>query len=346
MLTDSNRLRLAPWAAIALAALLPSLSRAAPSTLFDAATPFAIRLEAPFQTVLRQRDNPEYQPARVVAGPGDVAVDLRVRVRGKSRVKACEFPPLLLNFPKDQAEGSPFAGENRLKLVTHCDANNSFDQYNALERQTYRAYNLLTDASLRIRPVTVTYFDTGRKRELTTRAGFLIEDEERFAERLGMKTVPDERVDAARYDTAALALVDTFQYFVANTDWSALAAPAGSPCCHNVVPFVRADGMLVPVPYDFDASGLVDAPYALPDERLPIASVRQRLYRGRCREMTEFAAPFARFTEQRAAIEALFTPAAGLSEKAAKGAHDYIAAFYDTIGDPKKAERAFRVACR
>jgi len=347
MLSDSNLLRLAGWAPFALGALLPATALAAPSTLFTADAPFAMRLEAPFQAVLRRREDPEYQPAHIVAAGGQdaVTIDLRVRVRGKSRVKACEFPPLLLNFSKDQPQGSPFAGENRLKLVTHCDASSSFDQYNALERQVYRALNLLTDASLRIRPVTVTYFDSGRGRELATKAGFLIEDEERFAERSKLTIVSDERVDESRYDAAALALVDTFQYFVGNTDWSSAAGPAGSPCCHNVVPFARADGVLVPVPYDFDASGLVNAPYALPNEKLPIASVRQRLYRGRCREMSGFDAAFARFTEMRAAIDALFTPSAGLSEKAAKGARDYIAAFYDTIGDPRKAERAFRVAC-
>ncbi|HEX5047109.1 MAG TPA: hypothetical protein VFX89_08325 [Gammaproteobacteria bacterium] len=348
MPSDSNPLlRFACWAPLAVAAAMPAISWAAPSALFAGEAPLAIRIEAPFQTVLRQRDDPEYQPGRVAAAgtQGDVAVDVRVRVRGKSRVKACDFPPLLLNFPKDQPDGSPFAGENRLKLVTHCSSSASFDQYNALERQVYRVLNLLTESSLRIRPVNVTYFDSGRGRELVAKAGFLIEDEERFAERSGLTPVSVPRVEAASYDPAALALLDTFEYFIGNTDWSSAEGPAGSSCCHNVVPFVRPDGVHVPVPYDFDASGIVNAPYALPDARLPISTVRQRLFRGRCREMTAFDAPFARFKEQRAAIEALFSTDAGLSDKASKGAREYIAAFYETIGDPKKAERAFRVAC-
>jgi len=47
------------------------------------------------------------------------------------------------------------------------------------------------------------------------------------------------------------------------------------------------------MPYDFDMSGVVDAPYALvsaiDNEKLPVNSVRQRYYRGFCRspEITE-----------------------------------------------------------
>jgi hypothetical protein len=155
--------------------------------------------------------------------------------------------------------------------------------------------NVLTDMSLRVRPVEVTYVDTNQKRPVMTKPAFLIEDEEHFATRHGLQLVTDERVDRTRYDPAALALVDMFQYFVGNTDWSAFAGPSGAACCHNVVPVARADGVLVPVPYDFDAAGIVDAPYALPAAGLPIRNVRTRLYRGQCRDVPELAASYEPF---------------------------------------------------
>ena len=136
-----------------------------------------------------------------------------------------------------------------------------------------------------------------------------------------------------------------FQYFIGNTDWSAIAGPAGQPCCHNVVPYARADGMLVPVPYDFDASGIVDAPYSLPDERLPIKYVRQRLYRGRCRDLATLQPTLDRFVEQRAAITALFTPAEGFDESTAKATIRYIDDFYAVIGDPQRVQKALSVNC-
>jgi len=349
MLRCSNPFRdRAPWLACAFA-LLPTIALAAPADdLFTTDQRLSLRLEAPLRTILQQRNRPEYQPARMVAADADgteLAVDLRVRTRGKSRVKACEFPPLLLNFPGEQPAGSPFAGQNRLKLVTHCDASSSYEQYVLLERQIYRVLGLLTDATLRTRVVTVTYYDTERGREFATKVGFLIEDEERFAERLGVTTISDERVSAARYDPAALALLDVFQYFIGNTDWSALAAPAGESCCHNVVPFARADGLLVPVPYDFDSSGLVNAPYTLPDERLPIRSVRDRLYRGACREPAALKPVLDGFVARRAAIAALFGPAAGLAEKTAAQARSYIDDFYAVLDDPRRFQRAFEVGC-
>jgi hypothetical protein len=136
-----------------------------------------------------------------------------------------------------------------------------------------------------------------------------------------------------------------FQYFIGNTDWSALAGPSGGQCCHNIVPYTGADGVLVPVPYDFDSSGIVDPPYALPDGRLPIRSVRQRLYRGRCRELAELGPVFELFAAKRTEITQLFVPAAGLSEDSAKRAKGYIDGFYDVLGNPEELEKRFRNGC-
>ena len=334
------------WLAAALAA--PGLTLAAPP-LFEDETVLALKLEAPFRTILRDRDDPEYQPARIVTADdkgAEVAIDLRVRVRGKSRVQACAFPPILLNFPGEQPAGSPFAVENRLKLVTYCNESPAYEQYVRLERQAYLVLNLLTDTSLRTRLVNVTYYDTERGRELATKVGFLIEDEDRFGERVGLTPVTSEAIELASYDPAALALVEVFQYFIGNTDWSALAPPAGEEkCCHNIVPYARPDDELLPVPYDFDSAGIVDAPYPLPDERLPIQDVRQRLFRGRCRELAALEPVFALFVEHRTAISQLFSPAAGFAEKTAERAMDYIDAFYAVLDDPEEIEKRFRNGC-
>jgi hypothetical protein len=335
-------------AALVSALLFAGIAPAQESTLLLAHEPLVIRLEAPLRTVFADRDDPEFLPARIeVANElGEpLAVELRVRVRGKSRTAACDFPPLLLNFPGDQPAGSPFAGEDRLKLVTHCLSSTQHEQHVALERQIYRALNLLTANSLRIRPVEMTYFDTDRGRETADRIGFLIEDEERFAARSGLAVVSTERVDRALYDSNALALLDVFQYFIGNTDWSATDGPDGESCCHNVVPYARPDGVMLPVPYDFDAAGIVEAPYAYPSPQVPIRSVRERLYRGRCRDLTELEPVFAAFTAQRDALTALFTPQAGIPERRAARAGQYIDQFYAILADDAQTEREFRRNC-
>jgi hypothetical protein len=320
---------------------------APPTGLFASDEPLRFTLEIPLSDVASSRDKPKYSEGRLVyknANGADVAVNLRVRVRGKSRTVTCAFPPLLLNFPKE-LDGTWFEGENKLKLVTHCGTGEAFERYQAIEYTAYRVLNLVTDMSLRVRPVEVTYYDSRKQRTVITKPGFLIEDEERFAARHGLHLVKAERVDRSRYDPAALALVDMFQYFVGNTDWSASAGPPGSDCCHNVVPVARQDGVLVPIPYDFDATGIVNPPYALPAAGLPIRDVRTRLYRGQCRNAAELAASYEPFQSHRAEITALFDQQAARLGKTLDTVRSYIDDFYAVLADADRSQRAFRVNC-
>ena len=136
-----------------------------------------------------------------------------------------------------------------------------------------------------------------------------------------------------------------FQYFIGNTDWSAFAGPAGAACCHNIVPLARDDGVLLPITYDFDAAGIVAASYALPDERLRIRSVRERLYRGSCRDLAALQRSFEPFEVKRAEIRALYEQHPQLSAKSREKALEYIDEFYALIAEPKRVERAFGSNC-
>src|SRR5438477_9110718 len=73
-----------------------------------------------------------------------------------------------------------------------------------------------------------------------------------------------------------------FQYMIGNTDFAVTAL-------HNIVLIQDSVGVVYPVPYDFDWSGVISTPYAFPDSRLPIRTVRQRLWRGTCRTPQELA---------------------------------------------------------
>ena len=83
----------------------------------------------------------------------------------------------------------------------------------------------------------------------------------------------------------AAARAALFEYMIGNLDWSMRAGPQGDTCCHNfrlMAGSATASSGLVPVPYDFDYSGLVNAPYSTPPEGIPVSSVRERRYRGHC----------------------------------------------------------------
>ena len=83
-------------------------------------------------------------------------------------------------------------------------------------------------------------------------------------------------------DAFAAIQNDFFQFLIGNTDFS-------STNQHNEkLIYLKGNDAIIPIPYNFDMSGLVDASYAVVSqvqgEVLDITSVRQRLYRGVMRD--------------------------------------------------------------
>jgi hypothetical protein len=110
------------------------------------------------------------------------------------------------------------------------------------------------------------------------------------------------------------------------------AGPKGEACCHNSR-LIGAKGAatFMSVPYDFDYSGLVDAPYAVPPEGFGISSVRRRAYNGFCQLNADTIAVAAEFRARRPAIEALYSQIPGMSDRTRAKAVAYLAGFYDDI---------------
>ena len=338
-------------AAVILTLLLSAGAHAGDDALFASNEPLVLRLEAPFGSLksTKSKAQPEYMEGTLKLQEGGVekAFPVRVRLRGHSRKELCDFPPLRLNFKTSDLKGSVLEGEDKLKLVTQCKPTAAYEQYLLLEYLSYRALNLLTDMSLRARMLNVTYYDTERKHQVDVQPGMFIENEERFAERKGFTQAELPRIEPKQYDRDALGLVDMFEYFIGNTDWSAVLGSQGSLCCHNIVPYQRPDGVLMPVPYDFDGSGIVNTNYAVPNEKLRINSVRQRLYRGTtCESVADLETRFAKFDAVKPQLMELFSTSSGLDKREAAGATEYVNDFFDTRSDPKKVERAFRSVCK
>ena len=103
---------------------------------------------------------------------------------------------------------------------------------------------------------------------------------------------------------------------------------------------------LFPVPYDFDLSGFVHAPYATPDPRIGIRSVLDRLYRGPCRTTDEFEAVAASFRARRADMMALLDSMRDLEPAARSEARDYLEGFFRTIEKPATIKKQFVDGCK
>ena len=335
-----------------LAAAETGASAPNPSPFFQSHEPMELRIAAPFAKMNRHRgeDRP-YYPATITykdASGQEVSIELKMRVRGKYRAREdiCDFPPLRINFQKEAVAGTIFEGEDKLKLVTHCRANSRYEQFVLLEYTNYRILNQLTEYGLNARPLLVEYYETDWDRVMDTKRAFIIEDEGRFAERLGLEPIETEKMDKDQYLQSQLHLVTVFEYLVGNTDYSLVLGPPDHECCHNIVPFAREDGAAIPVPYDFDATGMVNAPYVAPNENLGLRSSRERLYRGYCQNTEGFQKTFAVFQEKKQAIYDLYDPSIGFDDRTIASAKRYIDLFYETISDPDRVVAEFINECR
>src|SRR5690606_10383572 len=141
-----------------------------------------------------------------------------------------------------------------------------------------------------------------------------------------------------------VVLLSVFQYLLGNTDWSLVTAEEDEDCCHNILPVARPDGTLLPVPYDFDVSGLVDPEYGAPPEQLRLRNLRERLYRGSCPDEGVRAATLARFQAEKATIHALFEHEHVRAE-ARRRSRPFIDAFYRVIDHPRALRREILAVC-
>jgi hypothetical protein len=268
-----------------------------------------------------------------------VSVPLAARCRGHFRRKQenCAMPPLMLNFEKvARLRSTVFEKQDKLKLVTPCRN----DDHVVREYLVYKLYNLFTPYSFKARLAHVEFQDSLQKRKTETRYCILIEDEDRLAKRNNMilwdkKMVYSEAVKKEEFTCTAM-----FQYLIGNTDWSV-------PYLHNIkLLFKDSTAVPVAVPYDFDHSGIVDAPYALPPEQLGIASVRERIYRGYCQDKSAFANMIATFNKMKDDIYKVYTSCTLLEAKYVKNTIRYLDDFYKTINNPKDMEKEFTDPCR
>ena len=206
------------------------------------------------------------------------------------------------------------------------------------EYLAYRLLNLHTPISYRVRLMRITYVDTERDWEITKLA-YAIEDDEHVALRNDLQVVKTGDIDVMDLEPGQQNLVNVFHYMIGNTEYSLNIAEPDDDCCHNS-DLLSANGgaPYIPLAFDFDFSGLVTAPYAEPNPRYRLRSVRHRLYKGHCRNNDRLPDTIELFQEQRDAVFELIDEVTLLDERSRKHAIDYLERFYDRISDPKQLQ--------
>ena len=98
---------------------------------------------------------------------------------------------------------------------------------------------------------------------------------------------------------------------------------------------------IVPVPYDFDCSGFVNAPYAVPARGPePGQSVRDRRYRGYCMHNVQALAAAAEFRAKRAQLLAVLAAIPQLDEGRRRKAAAYLDGFFRDIATDERRDEA------
>ena len=335
----------------------PALSNAAaraPDPLFADDSLLEVTIDAPFSTLMDVRPDEAQLKGSLSYAEADgrsTRLSVKLRTRGNyRRDKAhCNFAPIRLNVKKGEVRNTLFAGQDKLKLVTHCQSfETDYEKYVFLEYLAYALFRELTDISYGVRLMHITYFDTEKDSEIT-RYGFVIEDDKDVAKRSDLELIEAVSIAQEDHDRRRQNLVHVFEYMIGNTEYSLFKPEPDKHCCHNTDILAASEGPpYLALPYDFDFSGLVNAPYAEPNPRYPIRSVRARYYKGLCSNNDLLPDTLQLFRDKREAFLGVIDKLSRhsvTSSQAAQSARNYIRDFYSTIDDPEKVRERMLERC-
>ncbi|RZV38689.1 MAG: hypothetical protein EX272_02190 [Chromatiales bacterium] len=336
-------------ALLCFALLTPTLAQDDPypglAPLFAGDSVLEITIDAPLTALMDVRPDKAYLDGSFTFTDVDGTqrkVGLKLRTRGNYRraKEHCDFAPIRLNFAKSEVAGTLFEGQDKLKLVTHCQ-NNEPDYENLLMREylAYRMLHALTPKSFAVRLMRISYLNT-ENRKTRRRYGFVIEDEDAVAKRNGMKIANVGLITSQYLEPEHASLIHVFQYMIGNTEYSVLRPEPDKDCCHNAdLMAPKGQSLYTPLAYDFDFSGLVNAPYAEPNPRYKLPNVRTRLFRGSCEYDEQLEATLQYFKENKDVLYAVIDDTEPLTRLTRASARRYLDSFYERIETPADVKK-------
>jgi len=311
--------------------------------LFESEEILEITLKGDARSLLKNTDGEaeyfDFSMGFLSESGDEKVIPLRIKTRGHFRreMNICEFPPLLLNFAKENTENTIFSNQDKVKLVMPCRG----EKYVMREYYAYKLYNIMTPKSFKVRLVRLILLDQSDEgKAFDPLMGFLIEEEDQMAERNQMEPFDKDLVRPEAVIEGDFLRMAVFQYLIGNTDWSIQYR-------QNIKLMNSSEGSRpTAVPYDFDHAGIVRAPYANPAPELNLPSVADRRYRGYCIEkMEEFEDTLKEFLDHKDGIYSLYSESKLLDEKSIKTTINYLDGFYSTITTPKRAKLEFQYPC-
>ncbi len=251
-----------------------------PASIFDEmnyAEVLEMELEVSMDNLLaNRRDNNNYEAKLSFTDKeGQLqSWNTKVSLRGKfRRMKCAEMPPLKLKFKKDDLSAAGLSTSNDLKMVTQCvEDEEEAKELLLKEYLTYKLYNQITDYSYRVQLVKVSYKDAVSGNTKNQWA-FLIEDTAQMRDRLSAEKLgKKEGFEIASINADIEKTTAVFQYLIGNHDWGVAN--------QRNIKIIKKGTEFYSIPYDFDFSGIVGAPYARANTALGIKTRNDRIYLG------------------------------------------------------------------
>jgi hypothetical protein len=306
-------------------------------TLFKSDDIIKLQLRSDFTAIRNDRaENPTYRDGELIystPGSEDKKLSVKIRARGIFRRDPghCNFPPLAINFTKEEVKNTLFTNQDKLKLVTPCQD----DEYVLTEYLIYKMYNLVSDQSMKVRLAKIQYIDSGNGKVIFEKYSFFIEDKDHVAER-NSAFVKDKFVTPFDLESESTKKISVFQYIIGNKDWYFTTR-------HNLVLMQPNDTLQLPfaVPYDFDFSGMINADYTKPEGVPDEFLAKRRMYKGIRYTPEEFEEVFDFYRKLRPEFESLIQNMELISKPVRKQILAYLKSFYTVTQTKELIKKEF-----
>ncbi|MFC5625268.1 hypothetical protein [Algoriphagus winogradskyi] len=264
-----------------------------------------------------------------------------LRVRGNFRRENCFYPPVRMRLNKKEGKGNIFDGSRNLKIVFPCATNNNAETFIVKEYLCYQLYEEVSQYTFKTRMIRINFQNEDDKKARTEQfLAFLIEDDDKVAERFDAEVLENKKVAGTFLEDSAAVRHDLFQYMIGNTDWSSLYQ-------HNMKILKLDSKTAIPLAYDFDMTGMVKPPYAQVSSLVDIKDVSQRLYRGFCRDEELMNAIRDEFlSKEQVLLDNIQQLAHLVSDQEVRNMTNYMEEFFDVMKDDRLFKINILSACR
>jgi hypothetical protein len=306
--------------------------------------PVVVRLESDFTHLSLNREKEEYQPAVLhVQFSDEVAMrcEVRIRPRGKSRLKYCTTPPLKIDFTESGLQATSLRQLEKVKLVTRCREDYWFETYVLKEFLVYKMHNQITPLSYRARLAKILFVDTGNNGNQWENFGFILEETDAVGRREGLDEVEEPTHMVSKLNPDHALQLSMFQYMVGNTDWHLSIG-------HNLKYYKDPESeakQLWAIPYDFDLTGMVKAVYAAPRGDLNQKNVKDRKFIGNKPTEDRLQKTILHFQNQKENLYRVVEEFEYLKSKDKKAMIKYLDDFFEILEDPEKIRQCFIEEC-